>query len=355
MNKLKTLTNLIEKSEYIVVFTGAGISTSMGIKDFRGPSGIWTLEKKGIKDPLEGNFKGFENISPSLTHMAIVGLLNNDKVKYVVSQNIDGLHLRSGVPEEKLSELHGNITQETCRKCGKKYNRDFDVGTIGFKKTGRNCVIETCKGELHDTLLDWDDELPENDLLLAESHLKKADLVLCLGTSLRVQPANQLPLLTLKNDGNLVICTLQKTPIDEFANLILHTKVDEIMSHIMEHLNINIPIYENTKTFNVSLIKKKLRIETIEGFSCTFIEKVKIENEEIQFPFEFEIKNEKIELEIHFIENYSQKVENLKITLKNNETQKFSIAICHFDYNQSLKRKQPGENHIVNKKLKIEK
>ena len=162
--------------------------------------------------------------------------------------------------------------------------------------------------------------------------------------------------MTLKNDGNLVICTLQKTPIDEFATLILHTKVDEILKKITDDLNIKIPIYKNTKKFNISFLNKKLKIETIEGFGCSFIDKIKIENKILKFPFDFESNNDEIEIEIYFIENYSQKLENMIIGLKNNEKKQFSVDINYFDFNTTtFKRKDVLETRNVKKKLKIEK
>src|SRR5690606_8243913 len=117
----------------------------------------------------------------------------------------------------------------------KHINISIDVGTIGFKETGRFC--DHCKGKLYDVLLDWDDALPEKDLKLAKKHCKKADLILCLGTSLRVEPANELPLLG-PDDGKLVIVNLQKTPKDKFADLCIHYECDKVMKSVMEQLNI---------------------------------------------------------------------------------------------------------------------
>lgn len=96
--------------------TGAGISTAAGIPDFRGPNGVWTLESKGLKPSINISF---DNAVPTYTHMALKKLCDTGHVKYIVSQNIDGLHLRSGVPRHCIAELHGNMYTEKCNTCEK--------------------------------------------------------------------------------------------------------------------------------------------------------------------------------------------------------------------------------------------
>jgi mono-ADP-ribosyltransferase sirtuin 6 len=97
---------------------------------------------------------------------ALVGLMGQGKLAFVVSQNVDGLHLRSGIPRERLAELHGNCFAERCAGCGKEYVRDFEMATVGFKETGRMCTA--CGGALKDHVLDWEDALPEDQLKESE-------------------------------------------------------------------------------------------------------------------------------------------------------------------------------------------
>ena len=176
--------------------------------------------------------------------MALVGLVDSGIVKLVISQNVDGLHMRSGIPRDKLSELHGNLFLETCEVCGWEYLRDFDVGGISFQTTGRFCTRSGCGGALRDTLLDWDDALPEADFLKAQTALNECDLCLCMGTSLRIRPASELPLIAVRNGGKLVICNLQNTPKDRRAHMNIHASVDEVMSGVMAVLSIPIPCFE---------------------------------------------------------------------------------------------------------------
>ncbi|KAL7597970.1 NAD-dependent protein deacetylase SRT1 isoform X1 [Lactuca sativa] len=237
--KIERLTMMIRKSKHLVVFTGAGISTSCGIPDFRGPTGIWTLQRGGNALP-EASLP-FHRAMPSMTHMALVELERAGILKFVISQNIDGLHLRSGIPREKLSELHGNSFMERCSCCGMEYFRDFEVESVGLKETSRRCSNADCDVKLKDTVLDWEvDALPFEEMNPAEAHCEKADVVLCLGTSLQITPACNLPLKCLRGGGKVVIVNLQKTPKDKKASLVIHGFVDKVIGGIMELLNLRI-------------------------------------------------------------------------------------------------------------------
>ncbi|KAA8523544.1 hypothetical protein F0562_009967 [Nyssa sinensis] len=237
--KIERLAMMIQKSKHLVVFTGAGISTSCGIPDFRGPKGIWTLQREGKAVP-EASLP-FHRAMPSMTHMTLVELEKAGILKFVISQNIDGLHLRSGIPREKLSELHGNSFMEICPSCGVEYLRDFEVETIGMKETSRRCSNVVCGAKLKDTVLDWEDALPPKEMNPAEKHCKLADVVLCLGTSLQITPACNLPLKSLRGGGKIVIVNLQKTPKDKKATLVIHGLVDKVIAGVMELLNLQIP------------------------------------------------------------------------------------------------------------------
>ena len=102
----------------------------------------------------------------------------------------------SGVPRERLAELHGNVFAERCRACGREFVRDFEMETVGFKRTGRRC--DGCGGALHDHVLDWEDALPPDELVASEEHAREADVALCLGTSLQITPACNLPLKAVR-------------------------------------------------------------------------------------------------------------------------------------------------------------
>ena len=193
--KVAKLAKMISDSHHLVVFTGACISTACGIPgvracemradakrsarsrlnatrasgsaDFRGPNGVWTKQRRG--EALPKASIPFEHARPSITHQALLALQRSGKLKYLVSQNVDSLHLRSGFPREQLAELHGNCFAERCDACGKEYVRDFELCSVGFKSTGRRCTA--CKGALRDHCLDWDNALPEDEVCAPRSRL----------------------------------------------------------------------------------------------------------------------------------------------------------------------------------------
>ena len=251
------LANLIRNSKHTVVYTGAGLSTSAGIADFRGPTGVWTMRAKDLKPVALNHYK-----MPTLAHMAIKKLVDDGLVKYVVSQNVDGLHLKSGIPVLSIAELHGNSNKEYCKNCKKAFIRNYRTRTasqVHDHKTGRKCE---CGGELYDSIINFGENLPEEELENAEIQSKEADLAIVLGTSLRVSPACNLPLL-IKPEAKLVICNLQKTPFDKNSNsMVIHARCDDLMRNLMEILEVLIPdfIFDMQFKFTISSATKLVKI-----------------------------------------------------------------------------------------------
>ncbi|XP_075239263.1 NAD-dependent protein deacylase sirtuin-6-like [Convolutriloba macropyga] len=242
--KSKQLARFIRNSSWTVLHTGAGISTASGIPDFRGPNGVWTLEKMGKKPTINVSF---DTARPTYTHRAIYQMVKAEVVQFVVNQNIDGLHLKAGTPDGIVADMHGNVFVEKCHKCRKQYIRETSVPTVGLKFTGSKCPYFSgyseklhCRGKMKDTILDWEDELPEKELNNAIANSKKANLSVTLGTSLQILPCNEFPLLTKKNNGKLVIINLQQTPLDKDADLRIYAKVDEVMKIVCNELNLEV-------------------------------------------------------------------------------------------------------------------
>lgn len=232
----KRIAELLRKTNYAIAFTGAGISTAAGIGDFRGIHGKWTDRdkvkdhgKKGIASK-GGHRKRIGELRPTYTHEAIVKLLEMGILKYVISQNTDGLHRLSGIPEDAISELHGNAFVQKCEKCEKRYmysgsHRDqANVrANVPEKKcerchinhrTGRICEDKKCGGYLMNTIINFGDYLEGPILRKAEENATNADFVLCLGSTLMVSPANDLVEMG-QSPQRLVICNRQKTPYDK--------------------------------------------------------------------------------------------------------------------------------------------
>lgn len=245
--KVSQLAEWVKNSRHIVVHTGAGISTSAGIPDFRGPKGVWTLEKKGLKPEMNVSW---DDAKPTPTHMALARLVEEDKVKFIITQNIDGLHLRSGVPRKNISELHGNMFVDQCDKCKKMLVRDSPAPTVGQKNSGVDCPAHKdngrkCRGKLKDFVLDWEDNLPDDDLTISDTHSMMADLSIVMGSTLQIIPAGNMPTYTKKyqETGKLVICNLQPTKHLKKADLNIHTYVDDVMKLLMNKLGLDIPEY----------------------------------------------------------------------------------------------------------------
>ena len=247
--KVDLLASLVRRAKHMVSFTGAGISTSAGIHDFRGPNGKWTREAKGLQ-PL----RGVSTVSalPTPTHMSLVALQKLGVLKYLISQNCDGLHRRSGFPASNISELHGNSNIEICERCGQGYFRDIACHRLGRSRdhfTGRFCSRYGCGGALCEYTIDFGQNLPQAPLELATMHSRKSDLHLVMGSSLTVSPACTMPELTADNQGALVIVNLQPTPLDDKATIKIHAKTDTVMAMLMKRLGYQIPPFRLQRRF----------------------------------------------------------------------------------------------------------
>jgi len=268
--KVEILAKLIKESKHFIAFTGAGISTSAGVPDFRsgintvlptGP-GAWERIATGTNKKAQIR-KNTTSAIPTPTHMALIKLHEAGYLKFLISQNTDGLHRRSGFPLSELAELHGNSNLEICRnkKCKKQYLRDFRVRTsqkVHDHETRRKC--ENCGQELYDTIINFGENLPEKELENGFIHGKKVDLCLALGSSLRVTPAADMPRATVKNKGNLVIVNLQATPLDH-VGLRINGFIDDVMIKLMAKLNLEIPKF---------ILKRRLVIKKIYDKSGLF-------------------------------------------------------------------------------------
>ena len=141
-----------------------------------------------------------------------------------------------------------------CIKCKREHMRDYKV-SAGKRdhKTGRKCDTPGCGGELKDTIINFGENLQPQILNKAWDVAETSDLMVCMGSSIRVSPASDLPTTTLANGGQFVVINLQKTPIDELAALVIHERVDKVMSLLMKKLQIPIPEYRRSYRLQLSL------------------------------------------------------------------------------------------------------
>jgi len=183
--RIEQLAQWISEAKYLVVFTGAGISTESGLPDFRGPDGIWTRRDKG----LPPNPRPFSSAEPNLGHRALVDLQNLGKLHFLISQNVDNLHLKSGIRPDLLAELHGNITKLRCQRCQTQVDQS-----------------------------------------------SRCDLFIVAGSSLVVSPANEMPRIALESGARLVIINKGETHLDKSCHLRFEENIGEVLPPVVERL-----------------------------------------------------------------------------------------------------------------------
>lgn len=250
MNEISTLSDLILRAKKVVIFTGAGISTESGIHDFRSPGGIW--EKY---DPNELVFQKFVSsetsrekywefvktvwptmlsAQPNAGHYAIAELYRIGKLDCVITQNIDGLHQKAGVPDEEVIELHGTFRWVDCLECGKRYPREQIWNRLQSGEKVPKC--DSCSGILKPATISFGQQMPQRETREAEIRSTSCDLLMAAGSSLVVYPAAQMPIIAKNNGAKLVIVNLTPTPHDGYADIVIHKKLGQSLSQAVERV-----------------------------------------------------------------------------------------------------------------------
>jgi mono-ADP-ribosyltransferase sirtuin 6 len=238
--KIGEISRWIVDSEHVVAFTGAGISTDSGIPDFRGPDGVWTRRDAGLPAP-EWRVPR-DRVAPNASHLSLVELQRLGKLQFLITQNTDNLHRRSGIRPDLLAELHGNGQLMRCTECGRTYTReeagwDRDRWGPGFRTqrpiTGQP-ICAVCGGRLISSVVNFGDSLPRGELALAEHHARRCDLMLVLGSSLMVQPAASLVGLALRSRRRVVLINQGKTPYDRAVTLRAWAGIGEVLPPAVE-------------------------------------------------------------------------------------------------------------------------
>jgi NAD-dependent SIR2 family protein deacetylase len=235
-----TIARWIVESEHIVAFTGAGISTDSGIPDFRGPNGVWTRRDAGLPAPRWSVPPG--QIEPNTSHLALVELQQLGKLQFLITQNTDNLHRRSGIRPELLAELHGNGQLMRCLGCDRLYTRQevgwdtqrWGPGYRTQKPVPGQPQCAACGGRLISSVVNFGDPLPQREYEQAEHHARRCDLMLVLGSSLLVQPAASLVGLALKSGARVVLVNRDKTPYDRAATLRVRTGIGDVIPPAVE-------------------------------------------------------------------------------------------------------------------------
>jgi NAD-dependent deacetylase len=236
---------LIAGARRAIVFTGAGISTESGIPDFRSPGGIWTqmapidfsdflASEEARRESWRRRFAADETLKsarPNRGHRAVAALVERGIVAAVITQNIDGLHQASGIPEERVIELHGNTTYAQCLDCRERY--DIEALRDAFAREGAAPCCTNCGGWVKTATISFGQAMPEEAMRRAERETLAADLFIVAGSSLVVYPAAGFPELAKHNSARLVIVNRERTGLDRIADLVLNRAIGETLGAVV--------------------------------------------------------------------------------------------------------------------------
>jgi len=252
MEEIERLAQLIIESKKTVVFTGAGISTESGIPDFRGPGGIWSRYdpedftiQKFLSSPaarktiwkMSTESGLLTEAEPNPAHHAIAELHQLGKLDCVITQNIDNLHQKAGVPEGKVFELHGNTRRAVCLSCRRRFPMPEVLQKIKEGIEVPDCP--DCHGILKPDAVLFGEMLPEETLREATRRSQNCDLFIVIGSTLLIYPAAYMPTYARDAGAKLAIVNLTPTPLDHYATVVIQGGAGEIMSRLMEKVRLS--------------------------------------------------------------------------------------------------------------------
>jgi len=234
---MESLEDLLGESRRAVIFTGAGISTESGIPDFRSPNGIWSkftpvyyqdfvaseeARREAWRRKLAVD-RDMRDAAPNRGHRAVAELVRRGTAACVITQNIDGLHQKSGVPEERIVELHGNSTYASCLDCGLRH--ELEPILEDFARDESLPLCGGCRGMVKTATVSFGQAMPQAAMERAEAETLECDLFLAIGSSLVVFPAAGFPVLAKQNGARLVIINREPTDLNGVADLVLASEI----------------------------------------------------------------------------------------------------------------------------------
>ena len=237
----KRLREIIDNSQNIVFFGGAGVSTESNIPDFRSESGLYNAQQKYGRWPEEmlshsfflrhtetffdyyKNNLIYRDAEPNKAHRALARLEEAGKLKAVITQNIDGLHQKAG--SGNVYELHGSVLRNYCMDCGEFYNLDYIMDEANCKGQIPKC--KKCGGTVKPDVVLYEEALDDDCMMGAVGAIQKADTLIIGGTSLVVYPAAGL--IRYFRGNKLVLINKQSTPYDSKADLVINDSIGKVM------------------------------------------------------------------------------------------------------------------------------
>jgi NAD-dependent deacetylase len=251
-NDIESAVVALRQAARILVFTGAGISTESGIPDFRGPDGLWTkvdpddfhidryrssaeIRMRGWRMHLDGELWGARStVTPNAGHEAIKRLADAGRLAGVVTQNVDGLHLVSGLDETQVAELHGNVRKSRCADCDQTWETETVLSWVEAGELDPSCP--ECGGLVKTATVMFGEVLPTEEMEKAMGFLATADAVLVVGSTVSVSPASDIVMYGAHLALPVVIVNQGDTEADSFAAVKLDAGIGEVLPGIVEGL-----------------------------------------------------------------------------------------------------------------------
>ncbi|MBN9494509.1 Sir2 family NAD-dependent protein deacetylase [bacterium] len=238
---------LIRSAEHVVALTGAGISTESGIPDFRGPEGVWTKNPEAERAATLQHYLAdrelrvrswksrasspYMSAEPNAGHVALTELHRKGKLELLVTQNVDGLHERAGFPRRDLVEIHGNVREYVCMRCGHRGPMSKVLARVAAGEDDPPCPI--CGGILKSATISFGQSLVPEDLERAQFAAANCDLLITAGTTLGVYPIAEMAPIALRAGAKLIILNAQETPFDEYAEVVIRGQLGEVLPAIV--------------------------------------------------------------------------------------------------------------------------
>lgn len=233
------------EAQRIVGFTGAGISTESGIPDFRSPNGVWATNRiidfQEFVTSYEGRVEYWRQkclawpqmraAEPNLGHQAFVDLHQRGRLHALITQNIDGLHQRAGLPAEIVHEIHGTTIEASCLDCGDRISSDEACDRVAGGEPAPVCRL--CGGLLKPATISFGQPMPVDVVRTAQEAARSCDLFVAVGSSLVVYPAAGLPVVAKRAGAKLVIVNRDPTPLDDVADAVLRGEIGEVLPAIL--------------------------------------------------------------------------------------------------------------------------
>ena len=244
MNNIDRFRAALDRSKRIVGFTGAGISTESGIPDYRSQGGIWDKFQPVYLDEFLADedkrllywqrkkalWQGIRDARVSKTHVFFKDMYDDERLLGLITQNIDGLHEKSGLPKNVLVNIHGTNLEVICMQCKDITPAHETLDDLDLDNGAPLCA--QCSGLLKPNTISFGQSLIEEDLERAQSLALSCDMMIAAGSTLVVQPAASFPVIAKNNGALLAIITQSDTPLDSTADFVFHEKLGDFMERL---------------------------------------------------------------------------------------------------------------------------